>query len=117
MSAKIPRLSSPQCQDSWKRVKRLPIASRQVEPLLMSLGNCSSWLSKVYQKICSKGLEFHLCQAVDQMVQTAQLLWIPNFKSWNESFIPSQRGVDVGETTQKRVSPYIPKDSVNGDLP
>lgn len=45
-------------------VKRPPVTSRQVVPLLLSLGNYSSWLSKVYQKIYSKGLGFTLANTL-----------------------------------------------------
>jgi hypothetical protein len=40
-----------------------------------------------FPKKISKGLEFHLWQAVDQVLQTAQLLWNPNFKSWNGNLL------------------------------
>jgi len=117
MSAKIPRLffsAMPRLLEMGRTSADNIKASRTVAFELVKLFVLAiqSLPKKMFE-----GTGVSLCQAVDQMVQTAQLLWIPNFRSWNESFIPSQRDVDVGETTQKRVSPCIPKDSVNGDLP
>jgi hypothetical protein len=87
LSAKIPRLSSPQCQESRRRATtsadRIEASCTVAFELVKLFVLAIQSLPK--KKKSLKGPEFHVCQAVDQVVQTAQLFCIPHFKSWNGS--------------------------------